>query len=146
MSTSHCPSCHASVASDAPWCQLCHLDLRPPAEVVAVAVDSAVDSAEVPRAMLLDPGAHSRGRHARVVGWPCAQCDAENDLESTTCATCGSGFLAGLQADDPTALRLPLIGDVSKLGRSSRVAIAVGAAVLLALLLSGVLALAGAVL
>ena len=103
-------------------------------------------SAPEPRAMLLDPGVHTRAGDARVVGWPCAQCDAENDLESMTCATCGSAFLAGLQTDHPTTLRLPLVGNVSNLGRGATIAIAVGAAVVFTLIVSVVLALAGAAL
>lgn len=139
VSTSHCPSCHAAVMPDALWCTLCHLDLRPPEVAV-------VTSAPERRAMVLDPVAHTRGQDARDVRWPCAQCDTENDLESTTCATCGSAFLGGLQSDNPTSLRLPLVGNVSNLGRGTAVAIAIGVAVVFTALLSVVLALTGSAL
>ena len=36
-----CPSCAAAVPSNAAWCSLCHADLRPAPEPVAVAVAAA---------------------------------------------------------------------------------------------------------
>lgn len=138
MSSSRCPSCHGSVRADASWCLQCHLDLRPkPEAVLAATVQPA-----------LSPGqaAPSRGRHPRPSGWPCAPCGTENDFGSTTCETCGSAFLVELQSDVIAPLRLPLIGDISSLRKGATYGISIGVGLLFALVLSGLLVLAGNVL
>ena len=60
--------------------------------------------------------------------------------------TCGAGFLAGVHAGTDESLRLPVVGDVRRFRRSARLGIAVGMGLLAALLLTGVLGVAGAVL
>lgn len=138
MSTSQCPSCHASVRADAAWCSQCQLDLQPkPQPVLVPNVQAAVPVAY---------SAPARGRHARPSGWPCAVCGTENDFGSTTCETCGSAFLVELQSDVIAPLRLPIIGDISSLGKGATYGLSIGAGLLLALVLSGLLVLAGSVL
>jgi hypothetical protein len=43
-----------------------------------------------------------------------------------TCAACGNHFLAGLREDEAPLLELPVVGDITKLGRGQRFAIAFG--------------------
>ncbi len=138
MSAQHCPTCRAVVRPGAPWCPLCHLDLRPAVQPVAGTVGQ--------RAVAVTGGSQGHGRHALVCGWPCLACNTLNELEAATCVTCGSGFLAELHADPVAPLRLPVVGELSKLSRAARTGIAVGAGLLCAVVLSGLLAAAGAVL
>jgi len=138
MSTSRCPSCHACVRPAAPWCPLCHLDLSPSAQ--------PIPAASVLSARSVDRSAPSGEEHARVAGWPCVPCGTVNDLDLASCGTCGSAFLAGLQTDAPAPLRLPLIGELGRLSRPATFGLAIGVGLLCALVLTGVLAVAGAVL
>lgn len=143
MTQTHCPACGAAVRPESLWCQLCHLDLRPPPEPPVVVVEP---SAPEPESVPAEGADALLGRHARAAGWPCAACGGNNDLGSTSCTTCGSGFLATLQSDSQPALRLPVLGDLSKLGRPAMFGLALGVGLLGALLLAVVMALAGAVL
>lgn len=72
--------------------------------------------------------------------WPCSVCGAANPLGSDTCAGCGAGFLAALREEVP-ALVIPGLGDVGRLERTQRYALAafvvvafIGITVLLGLL------------
>jgi len=138
MSTSQCPSCHATVRADASWCPQCHLDLRPKPGPILVATVRPDGS--------LGQDAPVKGRHARPARWPCAACGTESDFGSTTCETCGAGFLGELQSDIASSLRLPVIGDISRLGRGATYGLSIGVGLLIALILCGLLALAGRVL
>ncbi|MGB9377804.1 MAG: hypothetical protein WCB04_09870 [Mycobacteriales bacterium] len=162
MSLSHCPSCRASVRPDALWCPLCQLDLRPVVEPVAAprvrkarilrAVGDAgaavsTDVADVPDAAdPADADGNGEGRHATPATWPCLTCSAENDLDDSICATCGAAFLAELHTEGGPRVRLPLIGDVSRLGRGAIFGLAVGLGLLGAAMFSLILIVVGALL
>jgi hypothetical protein len=140
MSASRCPACGAALRPDAPWCLLCHRDLRPapepapePASVLELDPEPEPEPLPEPAA---EPG---------PPGWPCMVCGIDNAMHATACAACGAEFLAGLREETDRPLRLPLIGDISRLGRSARLGLAVCVGLLIALLLSGLLALAGKV-
>lgn len=76
-----CPECHAALPPGAPWCSLCHADLRPPStRVVAPTVPDLSDELVTATARAGDGGRHSlpegddgsaahpapvRGRHRR---------------------------------------------------------------------------------
>jgi ribosomal protein L40E len=126
---SRCPHCRASVRPGAPWCTLCHADLRPPPEPVAAAPAAA---APVVRAALLDP----LTAPAAALGlpsppgseptWPCSTCGATNPIAADTCASCGAGFLAGLRESEAPLLELPGVGDLTRMSRGQRLGIAFG--------------------
>ncbi|HVM28621.1 MAG TPA: hypothetical protein VM433_13250, partial [Mycobacteriales bacterium] len=67
-------------------------------------------------------------------GWPCSTCGQSNPVELDACAGCGTGFLAAMKADEPPLLVLPGVGDVSRLSRAQRLAMAAGVAVLIAVM------------
>jgi hypothetical protein len=46
-------------------------------------------------------------------------------MERSTCASCGAGFLAAAKDDGPL-LELPVVGDITRLGRGQRFALAGG--------------------
>jgi len=159
VSGSRCPTCAAAVRPGAPWCLLCHRDLRP-APVAGPAglepASMAVPALHEPAPLLPPVGEHPPAtataavpaippaRHAApATGWPCTVCGTANPLDAPACATCGSGFLAGLRAAEEPALQLPVLGDVSRLPRTTRLALAAGAGLMLALLLTALVLLAG---
>jgi hypothetical protein len=119
-----CPHCRGAVRPGAPWCTQCWADLRPapaPAPVPAVPVGPAPVPAPVATA---------------GSGWPCGTCGAVNGFDLDACAACGSGFLTALRGQEAPLLVLPGVGDVTRLGRGQRLALAAGVAVLLALLVA----------
>jgi len=123
-----CPHCGAALRPDAPWCTLCYADLRP-APVVPVAAAPAPAPAPVVAAV-----------PSGKPGWPCTACGTPNDVERGTCATCGLPFLAGLRESEPPLLELPVVGDLTKLSRGQRFALA-GGVVLACVLLTSLLGL-----
>lgn len=133
MSASQCPACRAAVPTGAPWCLLCHLDLRPAPEPVSVPAQPA-------------PAGCGPRHGTAAPGWPCVVCGADNDLEAPVCTGCGAGFLAGLGQSAEASLRLPGLGEVSRLSRSVRLALAAGVGLVAALLLTGVVLLVGTLL
>jgi hypothetical protein len=135
--TDRCPKCGAAVRFGDPWCTLCFADLRPPAP----APQPESQPASQPVA---DPPAYSPGLAVRVPdpltapldavtspttgpSWPCSACGTVNPMAGDTCSACGRHFLAGLREDQAPLLELPVIGDITRLGRGQRFAIAFGA-------------------
>jgi len=134
MSTTRCRACGAAARTGAPWCLLCHRDLRAVPEPTPEPVLLATIAAPVV----------SRPRHASPApGWPCTVCGADNALDAPACAGCGSGFLAALRHTTEPSLTLPGVGDVSRLSRAARLGLAVLLGLLVALLLIGLVLIAG---
>ena len=131
-----CPHCSASVRPGAPWCTLCHTDLRPPPpapepaptpklEIPPTAAYSrpAVDPLTAPATTLGLPGPK-----AAEPTWPCSTCGATNVLAADACASCGAGFLSVLRESastlpctslttwtrTPASLRSPRAGSASR--------------------------------
>ena len=131
---SRCPHCAGAVRPEAAWCTQCWADLRPTPEPVKLATAPAaafappVGGAQVP----------SVGRG--LGGWPCSGCGTVNAVEVNACVACGTGFLAGLRQNEPPLLALPGIGDVTRLSRAQRLALA-GAVVLVMVVLVVMLSL-----
>ncbi len=166
MSRSRCLACGAAVRDGAPWCLLCHSDLRPPPECEPEPVDGPIDgpvnkpvdrgSDQLTAALVAGSAGAvappTQARHAAEPGpesearWPCTGCGADNALDATACATCGTGFLAGLHAADSASLTLPVVGDVGRLSRNARLVLAVGLGLVVALLLTGLVLLIGTLL
>lgn len=154
MSTSRCPACGAAVRSGAPWCQLCHRDLRPaPAPVAArlALADQQPDAKpgtrpDDPSGGTTAPAARESCHAGPSPTWPCVVCGVDNDLEAPACTGCGAGFLAALRRADQPVLLLPGVGDVTRMSRAARLGLAVGLGLLVALLLVGLALLAGRVL
>jgi hypothetical protein len=73
--------------------------------------------------------------------WPCTACGESNPLARNTCAACGTPFLGGLRGQDGPLLDLPVVGDITKLGRGHRLALAAGVvlAVILLTLIVGLI-------
>jgi hypothetical protein len=117
----------------APWCLLCHSDLRPAAVPVAIAVPAAGTAANP------TGSEESPGRTPPV--WPCGVCAADNAIDAAVCASCGAGFLAALRGDGHRVLILPLVGDITRLGRTSRLLLAVVVGLIGSLVISGLLTL-----
>jgi hypothetical protein len=117
-----CPSCGASLRPDAPWCTLCYADLRP-----KPAPESAPEPAREPEpvAAVEAPKAPPRPVPGDEPTWPCTTCGGVNAMERSTCASCGAGFLAAAKDDGPL-LELPVVGDITRLGRGQRFALAGG--------------------
>ena len=69
--------------------------------------------------------------------WPCSACGTVNPMARDTCSACNRHFLAGVREDEAPMLELPVVGDITKLSRGHRFAIAGG--VVLAFLILTVL-------
>lgn len=124
---SRCPHCRASVRPGAPWCTLCHADLRPPPEPVLAApapVVRPLDPLTAPAPALGLPA-----RDGNEPTWPCTTCGAANPIAANACTACGAGFLAGLRESEAPLLELPGVGDLTKMSRAQRLGIAFGAVV-----------------
>lgn len=139
--TDRCPQCRGLVRPDAPWCTQCWTDLRPAPPVprvvdLPVGPPAAAGPASGP-ADVVAPALVKRG----LGGWPCTVCSAVNAVELDACAECGSGFLAGASSAD-AGLVVPGLGDLTKVSRTQRLALAVGAA-LLFMVLVGLVGLLG---
>lgn len=126
-----CPHCRAAVRPGAPWCTLCHADLRPPPEPPAP--PPGLDPLTAPATALGLPGRDEPS-------WPCGSCGAGNPLTSDACAGCGAGFLAGLREAQAPLLELPGVGDLSRMSRAQRMALAL-AVVLVVVALTAALGL-----
>lgn len=128
---SGCPRCRASVRAGAPWCTQCHLVIR-----------ASVPAGEPARSGAAAPARPGAGAPAGDLpaGWPCQACAADNPFELDACRACGAGFLGGLRSLDAPRLVLPVVGDLSRMARGRRLALAC-AVVLVALLLVALLAL-----
>lgn len=128
--TPRCPSCGALVRADAPWCTQCFFDLRPapPAPEPAPLPPPRVPVAPTfpdPLSGPLEP----QPAAPEVRGWPCASCGTTNPFAATACTSCGTGFLSGVRESEAPLLVLPGVGDLTRMGRGQRLALA-GAAVI----------------
>lgn len=145
-STTRCPHCRAGVRPGAPWCTLCHADLRPP---------PPAPEPEPPRVLAIPPTASygppaldpltasATGPAAPSAAdptWPCATCGAANPLTAAACTACGAGFLAGLREAEGPLLELPGVGDLTRLSRGQRMGLAL-AVVLVVVALTALLGL-----
>lgn len=117
--------------ADAPWCTQCFFDLRPapppepepePAPLPPTRVP-VVPSYPDPLSGPLEP----QPPVAEAKGWPCASCGTTNPFEATACTTCGSGFLAAVRESEAPLLVLPGVGDLTRMARGQRLALAGGA-------------------
>jgi hypothetical protein len=146
-----CPQCGAGVRPGAPYCSLCHADFRPrPAVVEAPPVPTQVQAVVDPlTAPLLDvalpapalaPAVESVAAEAvpavpaarAEAHWPCHTCGTSNPLSNTLCGACGRPFLAA--ASEQMSVVVPGIGDMMRLSRGERIAIAAGGALLIGLI------------
>ena len=154
---SACPSCGAALRPGSPWCTLCYTDLRPPPPPEPAAEPPPLPSA-VPRTATYGAAASDpltaplvellpeqpAQAPSDTVTWPCTDCGTPNPLVASSCATCGSGFLAAVAGQGKPSLVLPVIGDLGRLSRGQRMGAAFGAVAavlvplaLLTLLLTG---------
>ena len=137
-SATRCPHCRAAVRPGAPWCTLCHADLRPPPpapEPVALSIPPtasygapALDPLTAPAAALGLPG-RAQPAPAPPAGeptWPCSTCGATNMLSADACSACGAGFLSALRETEGPLLELPGVGDLTRMSRAQRMLIAFG--------------------
>ena len=105
-----------------PWCTLCYADLRPPPTPAPPPPPVSVEG--VPSQPPV-PGPQAGGGREEPT-WPCAACGTANRLERDTCSGCGAPFLSGLRDAEAPLLELPLVGDLTRLERSHRLALAAG--------------------
>lgn len=75
--------------------------------------------------------------------WPCSGCAEQVSLEAPVCPRCGTAFLAPVRSAPLAAGRPRLLRDLLGMSRGARVALAAGAAVVLAATLIGLLSLVG---
>lgn len=136
-----CPECGATVRPDAPWCTLCYHDLR--RRAVDVAQPEPVAAAGAAGGQLDGVPNPRSARHAAQVDqataparWPCTRCGTENDLADASCGACGAGFLAEMREQNGVSLRLPIVGDLGRLHKGTSYALAVGFAIVVALLVA----------
>lgn len=118
-----CPHCRASVRPGAPWCTLCHADLRPapePPPTPPPPVVTRLDPLTAPARELGLPGPDT------TPTWPCTSCSASNAITSDSCLACGAGFLAGLRESEGPLLELPGVGDLTRMSRGQRMLVAFG--------------------
>lgn len=134
---STCPSCGAIVRPGADWCSLCFHDLRPvPPPRFATAVPAGVATAA--------PGGPAAATAAGAVpSVPCTTCGEVMRVDADTCPSCGHGLFDGLRGTSTTTLRLPVVGDLMRLGRGARGTVAFGLALTLALVLVLLVSLLG---
>lgn len=132
-----CPHCRGAVGPQAQWCTQCWADLRPPPEPAVVTPAEPVVALSPPGLPL---AALPAPRPGGLRGWPCSGCGETNAVELTSCAACGTGFLAGLHQDSGPVLALPVVGDLALLSRAQRLGLA-GGVVLLAMVLITLLGL-----
>jgi hypothetical protein len=149
-----CPDCGAGSPESAQWCTLCFADLRPappppPVRAVPAAAPSGSAPATAqptitgPAAVALDdpltgplPGVVGASRVdplAAVATWPCIRCGEPVPISLDACPSCGAGFLSGSVAD--LSLRIPGVGDVSRMSRGQRAGLAAALALGLMLVL-----------
>ena len=129
-----CARCSASVRPGAPWCTQCYAPAGAPAAPAPEVRPAPATGLPVVEPVVSAPlAATSTGT------WPCSTCSHPNDLALPACGACGTPFLAAVRDDRPTVV-LPVVGDVLALSAPRRVALALGAVVVL-LLLTCVLAL-----
>jgi predicted nucleic acid-binding Zn ribbon protein len=57
--------------------------------------------------------------------WPCSACGTVNPMAQDTCSSCGQHFLHAARQQGPL-LDLPVIGDITRLERGQRFALAFG--------------------
>ena len=117
-----CPHCRAAVRPGAPWCTLCHADLRPPPpapepEPAPVPVAAAPAPTPAPA-----PAPAPAGEPA----WPCATCGTPNPFSLDACAACGAGFLSSLRESEAPLLEIPGVGDLTRMSRGQRIGLAFG--------------------
>jgi hypothetical protein len=139
-----CPSCNAALRPDAQWCSLCHHDLRPAPEPVqaipapAQPLYGGQDPLTAPLLDLVLPPVPATAAavvqevpvaREQAASWPCTACGASNALTLDACGGCGSRFLA--LASEPTSLVVPGVGDLQRLSRGQRAAVAGGFVALL---------------
>lgn len=126
-----CPHCRAATRPGAPWCSLCHADLRPVPAAGPLAAP-AFDPLTAPAHELgltpapAQPTAAPAATPSAEPSWPCATCGAANRLTFDACSACGAGFLAGLREADGPLLELPVVGDLTRLSRAQRLMLALG--------------------
>lgn len=144
-----CPKCSAAVRLGDPWCTLCYADLRPPAPeppppppppAVPPPYDPLSDPLAMPSPVTSAPDPLAAPRAVAGPTWPCATCGAVNPMAHDTCDGCGSPFLSGLREQQGPLLELPVVGDITQLGRGQRFALA-GGVVLTVILLTLLLGL-----
>ena len=132
-----CPSCGALVRADAPWCTQCFFDLRPapepepepapaPAPPVVARVPVAPSYPDPLSAPIGSPLDGPTPAVEPVRGWPCATCGETNPFEATACLACGAGFLSAVRDGEAPLLVLPGVGDLTRMGRGQRLALAGG--------------------
>jgi hypothetical protein len=130
-----CPHCRAAVRPGAPWCTLCHADLRPPppapepvlpAPAAVAAPGPPFDPLTAPAARLGLPAAATAAPAGPGPSWPCTTCGAPNPIAADACLACGAGFLAGLRETEGPLLELPGVGDLTRMSRGQRVLVAFG--------------------
>jgi hypothetical protein len=129
-SATRCPHCRAAVRTGAPWCTLCHADLRPPPpEPSPLPVVAATAAYRPPTFDPLTAPAAALGLPAAAPAeatWPCGTCGAVNVLSADACSACGAGFLAGLRESEGPLLELPGVGDLTRMSRGQRMLVAFG--------------------
>lgn len=76
--------------------------------------------------------------------WPCPQCGAAVPIELDMCNSCGAAFLSG--AAGKVAVKLPMVGDVTRMSSSQRLFMALGVGFGLMVILIALLFLGGHVL
>lgn len=95
-----CPSCGAGNPSDAAWCGQCHRRFGGPEPESRSS--GARATASPSDATAHSPFGHpSIAKRGGVAVWMCPACDAENPLEATVCARCGSNFAAFFAGPKP---------------------------------------------
>jgi hypothetical protein len=79
-----------------------------------------------------------------AASWPCARCGSQVPLLLDACDECGAGFLAG--AIPRPSVSLPIVGDLQRLSKVQRFALAAGLAVAIIAVFLIVVTIAAAVL
>lgn len=132
-SVPRCPSCGALVRADAPWCTQCFFDLRPapepepdPTPAVVARVPVAPSYPDPLSAPIVGPLDGPTPAAEPTRGWPCATCGETNPFEATACLACGAGFLSAVRDGEAPLLLLPGVGDLTRMGRGQRLALAGG--------------------
>lgn len=158
--SARCPECGAAVRVGAPWCALCYAPLGAPTGPASTVPAPTVPAPTVPAPRAAGAGqravataavaGHDADSHPRATpqppgqlarGWPCRTCGTSVAWDARTCAGCGTAFLSAASEPGQHRAGTGIAARLVAMPRGGRLALALAAGVLLAVVVPLMLAL-----